>query len=179
MRILDYSRIMIVGNNGSGKSVLAVELGIITGLPIIHLDNEFWRPNWETPSKEEWHDKNIELAAQEKWIIDGNVDFGGTMELRFNMADLIIFLDISRLVCLAGVIKRNGKKRADTPEYHYKKEAFDKKFLGFCKGIWNYSKNRKIDLLNLHNKYPEKTFVVIKSRNKLKKLLIQWKNENK
>ena len=62
MGILDYSRIMIVGNNGSGKSVLARELHTITGLPIIHLDNEFWRPNWETPSKEEWR-KALGYAA--------------------------------------------------------------------------------------------------------------------
>jgi adenylate kinase family enzyme len=52
--IFAYNRIIIVGNNGSGKSFLAKELSAITGLPLVHFDVEFWRPNWEEPPKEEW-----------------------------------------------------------------------------------------------------------------------------
>lgn len=66
LNILGYSRIIIVGNNGSGKSFLAKELSVITGLPLIHLDVEFWRPNWEQPPKEEWIKKQMELTSKEK-----------------------------------------------------------------------------------------------------------------
>jgi len=45
LNIFGYNRIMIVGNNGSGKSFLAKKLAVITGLPLVHLDMEFWRPN--------------------------------------------------------------------------------------------------------------------------------------
>jgi len=38
LNISDYNRIIIVGNNGSGKSFLSKELSVITGLPLIHLD---------------------------------------------------------------------------------------------------------------------------------------------
>lgn len=110
MNIFGYNRIIIVGNNGSGKSYLSEELSVITGLPLVHLDVEFWRPNWEKPSKEEWIKKQTELISKEEWIIDGN--HTGTMELRFEAADIIIFLDINRFVCLAGVFKRHGKKRS-------------------------------------------------------------------
>jgi len=54
LNIFGYNRIIIVGNNGSGKSFLSKELSFITGLPPVHLDVEFWRPNWEKPPKEEW-----------------------------------------------------------------------------------------------------------------------------
>jgi adenylate kinase family enzyme len=54
LNIFGYNRIIIVGNNGSGKSFLSKELSVITGLPSVHLDVEFWRPNWEKPPKEEW-----------------------------------------------------------------------------------------------------------------------------
>jgi adenylate kinase family enzyme len=60
LNIFGYNRIIIVGNNGSGKSFLSKELAVITGLPLIHLDLEFWRPNWEKPPKEEWIKKQME-----------------------------------------------------------------------------------------------------------------------
>ncbi len=61
MNLFGYNRIIIVGNNGSGKSFLSKELSVITSLPLVHLDVEFWRPNWEKPPKEEWIKKQTEL----------------------------------------------------------------------------------------------------------------------
>ncbi len=173
MNLFGYNRIIIVGNNGSGKSYLSKELTAITGLPLVHLDMEFWRPNWEKPPAEEWIKRQTELTSKEKWIIDGN--HTGTMELRFKSADLIIFLDINRFMCLTGVFKRCGKKRSDMPGYL--KERWDMEFLRFFKGIWNFSKTRKLIIMNLHKKYPGKPFFVIESRRKMNRLLNQWRDE--
>ncbi|GKU30522.1 AAA family ATPase [Clostridium folliculivorans] len=173
MDIFSYNRIMIVGNNGSGKSFLSKELSDITGLPLIHLDVEYWRPNWENPAREEWIKQVIELTSKERWIIDGN--HTSTMELRFKAADLVIFLDINRFVCLARVLLRNGKKRSDTPEYL--EEKFDKAFLRFCKGLWSFSKTRRHVITDLHKKYPDKPFFVIHTRREKKRLLNQWRDE--
>ncbi len=38
-----------------------------------------------------------ELVKEDEWIIDGN--YGGTMDIRMNAADTIIFLDIHRTIC--------------------------------------------------------------------------------
>ena len=46
-------RIMIIGCCGSGKSTLSKSIYQITGLPLIHLDKEYFKPNWEKPSKDE------------------------------------------------------------------------------------------------------------------------------
>ena len=173
LNILGYNRIIIVGNNGSGKSFLAKEFSVISGLPLVHLDVEFWRPNWEKPPKEEWIKKQMEITSKEKWIIDGN--HTDTMELRFRAADIVIFLDINRFVCLVSVLLRNGKKRSDTPQYL--EEKFDKKFLHLCKGLCSFSKTRKRIIMNLHIKYPDKPFFIIESRREMKKLLKQWKDE--
>lgn len=172
MDIFKYNRIVIVGNNGSGKSYLSKELMDITGLPLIHLDVEFWRPNWEMPPKDEWIAKQKEFVSREKWIIDGN-HTGVTMDMRFEKSDLVIFLDINRLVCLYGVIRRNGKKRSDTTQYPY--EKFDKGFFRLCKGLWRFPKARKLFILDLHKKYPDKPFLVIDSRRNMKRLISEWR----
>jgi hypothetical protein len=44
-------RIMLIGSGGAGKSTFARELAQLTHLPIVHLDQIFWKPGWEpTPS---------------------------------------------------------------------------------------------------------------------------------
>lgn len=174
MNIFGYRRIMIVGNNGSGKSYLSKELATITGLPLIHLDLEFWRPNWEQPPKEEWIRRQAELISREQWIIEGN--HTGTMGMRFEAADLMIFLDVNRLVCLAGILKRNGKKRSDWPEYL--EERLDREFLRFLKGLWTFSKTRKRTILGLHEAHPDKPFFVIRGRREMNRLINQWNAEN-
>ena len=173
LNIFGYNRIIIIGNNGSGKSFLAKKLSVITGLPLVHLDVEFWRPNWEKPPEEEWIKKQMDLTSKEKWIIDGN--HTDTMELRFKAADIVIFLDINRFVCLVSVLLRNGKKRSDTPQYL--EEKLDEGFSRLCKGLWSFSKTRKHTIMNLHKEYPNKPFFVIDSRRKMKKLLNQWRDE--
>ena len=174
LNILEYDRIIIVGNNGSGKSYLSKKLSAITGLKLIHLDVEFWRPNWVKTPKEEWVEKQMDFVSTEKWIIDGN--HTDTMELRFKATDLVIFLDINRYVCLSSVILRNGKKRSDTPPYL--KEKFDKEFLDFCKALWSFSNTRKKTIMDLQKKYPEKPFIIIDSRRKMNKAIKQWSDES-
>ncbi len=175
MNIAEHHRIILLGNNGSGKSFFARELAAITDLPLTHLDREFWLPNWEMPTEEEWMEKNRKFIAEKEWILDGMCSYG-TMELRFAAADLVLFLDFNRIACLAGVIKRTGKLRPDFPEYLTKeKSAID--FLRFCLGVLRFPRNRKKRILRLHETYPDIPFLIIKSRRNMRKLLNQWRNE--
>ncbi len=98
-----------------------------------------------------------------------------TLELRFEKADLIIFLDVNRLVCMHGVLKRQGKKRSDMP--HYLEERFNIEFLKFIKGLWDFPRERKRAIISLHKAYPEKQFFVIGSRRKMNALLECWNNK--
>ncbi len=38
----------------AGKAIYRKKLSAITGLPLVHLDLEYWHPNWEKPSQDEW-----------------------------------------------------------------------------------------------------------------------------
>lgn len=169
MRV-DYKRIAIVGSGGSGKSTLARQLAAITGLPLIHLDLKFWLPNWKQVPKEEWAAKMEVLTQGESWIMDG--DYGGTMEMRFVAADLVIFLDINRFVCLYRVIKRRNKKRTDFP--NFLEEKLDWDFFKFLIWIWNFPKRNRNTIIRLHEKYPDKPFVTIKNKRELKQILEEF-----
>lgn len=128
-------RVSIIGSGGAGKSTLARQLGEITGLPVIHLDQRFWRPGWTESPKDEWRSTVEDLARGDRWIIDGN--FGGTMEIRLAAADTVVFLDFPRVLCTYRAIKRaiafRNKTRPDMGPGCI--EKFD---LEFLRWIWQF-----------------------------------------
>jgi adenylate kinase family enzyme len=136
-------RIAIIGSGGAGKSTLARTLGEILGLPVIHLDKEYWKPGWIEPPKDEWVRTVEELVKRDEWIIDGN--FGGTMEIRLAAADTVIFLDFPSTICLRRVIKRRlmhwNTNRPDMAEGC--NEKIDLEFLGW---VWNFRKTTKPEI---------------------------------
>ncbi len=172
MNIFDYKRIMIIGNNGSGKSFFAKELAKTTGLPLTHLDNEYWRSDWQTPTREEWEERQRQLVSGEQWIIEGN--YTSTMELRFERTELVVFLDVNRIACLLGVLKRRGDKRTDFPSHL--DERLDKGFVRMCGGLWRFSKKRRPIIMSLSEKHCDKPFWIIKGRRKMRTLLKKWGN---
>ena len=97
-------RVLVIGSGGSGKSTFARRLGKLLDIEVKHLDSFYWRAGWTKPADEEWVRTVANLVSGDSWIIDGN--FGGTLELRVRHCDTIVFLDMSRLLCLWRVVKR-------------------------------------------------------------------------
>ena len=166
----DYNRIILVGNCGSGKSWLAKHIASITGFPLFHLDKEIWQPGWVMPSTDEKIAIQQRLISGQRWIIDGN--YNSTMEMRFAAADLVVFLDINRVTCILSAMKRTGKKRSDLPDYLDEPKVFSRDFFDFCKWIWSYPKTGRKTVMDLHQKYSDKTFLHIKGRRDAKKLIL-------
>lgn len=98
-------RIVILGCSGAGKSTLARELGARLGLPVVHLDREFWLPGWVEPDKAEWKKRADRLAAAESWIMYGN--FTSAWDQRLAACDAVMLLDVGRWTCLARVLRRS------------------------------------------------------------------------
>ena len=149
-------RVAVIGSGGAGKSVLALELSRRTGLPVIHLDREYWRPGWEPTPEPEWEARVAEMVKGERWIIDGN--FGGSMHLRLAAADTIVFLDLPRLVCEWAVITRWLRYRRHSrpdmaPGLH------DKLDLRFVRWIWDYPSTRRPGILRQLAELPPSTNV--------------------
>jgi adenylate kinase family enzyme len=96
-------RIAVVGPVASGKTTLAARLGSILGLPVIDLDDHYWRQS-PSATDEEWVAKHSELISGERWTISG--DYRAVAEPRFQAAEAVVWLDLSRLKCLYRVTGR-------------------------------------------------------------------------
>ncbi len=111
-------RVVIIGVSGAGKSTLAKNLHAMLGMKVYHLDRAFWQSNWKVKDKETRIDILGHFVQEKQWIIDGN--YLRFSAIHLDIADTIIFLDISPLLCLRRLIKRHLEyrkhSRRDTPE---------------------------------------------------------------
>lgn len=147
-------RILIIGCPGSGKSTLSRALSVHTGLPVIHLDKEYFGPDWQEMPRPEWRQRVEELVAHDRWIMDGN--YAGTLATRLARADLVIYLTPSPLTCLYRVLKRivrwRGRVRPDAAPGC--KERFDFDFLHYILTFRFHSARRVARLLAAHPTVP-------------------------
>jgi adenylate kinase family enzyme len=115
--------------------VLAGKLARRLGLPLVHLDVEYWRPGWVAPPQDEWERRLRELCARDEWVLDGNFD--ASLDLRLERADTVVFLDLPTVTCVAAALGRWARwrgrmDRPDLPEGC--PEGFDPGFLRWVLG---------------------------------------------
>jgi adenylate kinase family enzyme len=168
-------RVMIIGSAGSGKSTLSQALGRILDLPVIHLDKYYWKPNWVPTPNDEWDEVVEQLAMKEQWIIDGN--YSRTLDIRILRADLIIFMDMPRWLCMYGILKRrvmyHNKTRGDLNEGCPEKIDFE-----FVKWVWNYRKRSRGKTIEKLEKVKEhKRVIVLRSRKEAADFIAGMKQE--
>jgi len=151
---------MVIGCSGSGKSTFSRKLHQLTQIPIVHLDQKYWKPNWVESTEEEWRATISEIVKDDQWIMDGN--YSGTWDLRIPRADTIIFIDQPTYVCLYRVIKRiisyHGKTRPDMTEDC--PERFDLQFFHY---VLTYNlRRRKSNLKKMETWKKEKQVFVLR-----------------
>ena len=167
-------RVIIIGCGGAGKSTLARKMGELTGIPVIHLDQLFWKPGWVERTREEFDPMIQRELEKEAWIMDGN--FSRTLPQRIQRCDMVIYLDFSRMSCLLGVLKRvlttYGKVRPDMGEGCPERMDF-----GFMKWVWNYNQNKRENNYRLLNEATHAETVVLKNRRSVRRFLKSLENE--
>jgi adenylate kinase family enzyme len=107
-------RVIVTGVAGSGKSTFALALSGKTGLPVIHLDLQFWKPDWLAPSETEWREKQREVLDGDAWIADGN--YPETLAFRLERADTVVVLDMPWWLCAGRAFLRGFRMPGELPK---------------------------------------------------------------
>jgi adenylate kinase family enzyme len=155
-------KVLVIGSGGSGKTTFSKQLSARTGLPLIHLDQLFWRPGWDPTPDAEWDRLIAELSGRDAWVMDGN--YGRTIATRMAAADTIIFLDLPRLVCTWRIMKRQiryaGRTRPDSAAGCPERLTWE-----FVSWVWTYPSRRRPEMLQrLDGVRSTKTVIVLKSQ---------------
>jgi adenylate kinase family enzyme len=143
-------RVVILGPVGSGKSSLAAKLSKRTKLPVIHMDLLFWRAGWRPAPREEARQALRRALEGERWILDGNFlpDESDGWDERFERADTVVFLDVTRRTCLHRVVGRvlrdRAARRPDLPEGCEEGLGLD-----VIRWIWSYPRQERPRVLKL------------------------------
>jgi adenylate kinase family enzyme len=144
----DVERVLILGPGGSGKSELSRTISSRTGLPVVHLDVLFWGPAWRAVPPGQALARLSAAVEGERWVLDGNFLQDVDVDGRLRRADTIVFLDLSRWLCLWRVTKRmlrdRRRRRADLPAGA--DESFDPDGMRW---IWNYHRTDRPNVLRL------------------------------
>jgi len=162
-------KILVIGSGGSGKSTFATRLGALLNIEVTHLDQCFWRPGWVKPEPEEWLQIVTELTDRDSWILDGN--YSGTLKLRIQKCDTVVFLDLSRWVCLWRIVTRSLRyrkgRRPDMAE-----GCPEQLTLEFVLWVWNYPRRSKPKIVKLLSESGAvKQIVWLRSRGEVERFL--------
>ncbi len=168
---------MVVGvSAGVGKSTFARRLGEALGIEVHHLDRFFWKPKWVQATMEEFSQAQQAIVdRQSTWIIEGN--YTGSLDIRVEHADTIIYLELPLHICLFRVVKRwlsnIGNTRPDMGEDC--KEMLDWKFIKFIYSTYYPRKKRMNEFFQVYGK--QKKVIVLKNKREIEAYLQSIENQ--
>ena len=166
--ILIMKRILVIGCPGSGKSYFAKRLGLILNLPVIHMDNLYWKKDKTSISHEELENNLKPYLEKDSWIIDGN--YHRTLKMRLKSATDVFFLDVSREECIQGMLERIDQERDDIPWVETKEDA--EELIAWTE---DYEKRTKQEEEALLNEYKQVVVHRFKSRQEIDNYLANIK----
>jgi adenylate kinase family enzyme len=110
--------VAILGPPGAGKSRLARELSRELDLPVVHLDQLYWKPGWVPAAPSEWDSIQRRERERDSWIAEGLQEERGLPSAWLDEADTVVLLDVSPVVCIWRIVKRrlDSTPGPDTPE---------------------------------------------------------------
>jgi adenylate kinase family enzyme len=145
-----HKKIAVVGCAGSGKTHLAFALHKKLQIPLYHLDQYYWLPDWERVQLDKFKIAHDSLCDKDSWIIEGSyVKF---FPYRAQQADVIIYTDLPRYLCMWYVLKRSwthwGEVIPGNPE-GCKQRILSWKFVGFLQWVWTFNKRYRNMILDI------------------------------
>lgn len=167
-------KIAIIGCAGSGKTTLSLHMQKFFNLPVIHLDKHYWKPNWQMPDFSEFYSIHYDLCQEPSWIMDGM--YVRALLPRIMHADMIIFLDMPRYICIWRMLWRLARNRGKVSASgaHECPERFDFNFLKF---VWHFNKRFRDKILFMIKDFEsEKPVYILRSVQEVKSFLEQFED---
>ena len=160
------SKVVIFGNSGSGKSILATELALKNQLAHLDLDTIAWKAS-ETPERqtilESSKSINDFLIAQNNWVIEGC--YADLLAIVTPKADQVIFLNLPVSACVA-----NAKNRPWEPHKYKSKEAQDENLDMLIDWVSQYTSRNdtfsKVAHEKLFEEYQGKKIIYVTNENR-------------
>lgn len=104
------NRISVVGSSGSGKTTVALAIAESLACPHLELDSVFHQPDWTPLPDEEFRDVARDFVEHDRWVVDGNYTSHGVLDLVWNRADTVIWLDMPKRVVMQRVTRRTIRR---------------------------------------------------------------------
>jgi adenylate kinase family enzyme len=108
-----YTRLVVVGVTGSGKSTLSEQLAAKLGLDFVELDALYWRPNWQGTPDDEFAAKVETATRGDRWVVAGN--YSRTRPITWPRAQALVWIDYPLWTVFCRLLRRTVR-RAVTKE---------------------------------------------------------------
>ncbi|OQO68741.1 topology modulation protein [Enterococcus villorum] len=145
-------KIVILGQSGAGKSLLARKIQLLTDIALLPLDF-LWLATDYSEEAQQWFEIEQEkfMDEHDSWIIEGN--YLATATRRIKEADKIILLRVPRYLAMYRVIKRSIKRKKDPrtrPDVPIDfSEKLDKDYWEFLSFVWHFKKKNEPKIIQL------------------------------
>jgi adenylate kinase family enzyme len=109
-------RISVVGCTGSGKTTMARSLAESLGFPHLELDGVYHQPEWTPLPDDEFLSTVDAFTSGDRWVVDGNYNSPGVLDLAWSRADTVVWLDPPKRVVMGRVTRRTLSRGARRQE---------------------------------------------------------------
>jgi adenylate kinase family enzyme len=108
----NMNRISVVGSSGSGKTTLARAIAGTLGIPHLELDSLYHQANWQPLPGDEFVARVRRFVEQPRWVVDGNYSSHGVLDVVWQGADTVVWLDPPRRTVMWRVLLRTLRRVA-------------------------------------------------------------------
>lgn len=122
-------RVLVVGCPGGGIAALGQAISERLRIPLIDMEEAYWRSGALPPSDPEWRARIGDWAAREHWVMAGSAP--ASLELLVGRADWLVFVDLSMAVCLFRAVKNLTKRPIDV-------EGARRSYMRLLRFIWSF-----------------------------------------
>lgn len=177
MNFSSFTKFNIVGTSGSGKSTVAKLISEKLSIPYVEMDRIFWKPEWTTPSGEEFLSLLDSELKQDSWILDGN--YTSSVPIKWKEVQVVVWIDLPFSITLYQAVKRAMIRSITKIELWPNTgntESFIKSFLSkdsiILWTIQTYSKVKlRLEGYMEDDQYSHIKFVRLKSKKEIKNFL--------